>query len=279
MKSKKLYEDSYQDKKHFSFGKNWQNFLQTLNEERIENSKNSLKNFLGGEDNIKGKTFVDIGCGSGLFSYAAFKLGAKKVVSVDVDEFSVACAKHLNKKEGSPENWEIKQGSALDENFIKSLGQFDIVYSWGVLHHTGNMYNAFDNVINLIGPAGVFYTAIYGRTTSKLAGTPDFWLKVKKLYNNSGNIVKNILNYSYVAYFFIGSLIFRKNPFKTIRNYKERGMNWYNDVIDWLGGYPYEFAWPDEIINYFGSRGIYCKKLTDRHGLACNEYLFIKKNE
>lgn len=279
MKSTKLYEESYKDEKHFSFGKNWQNFLESLNDEKIENAKKSLIEFLDGDNNVKGKTFVDIGCGSGLFSYAAYKLGAARVVSVDVDEFSVACATHLKEKEGNPENWEIKKGSALDENFINSLGKFDVVYSWGVLHHTGDMYRAFDNVVNLMNPGGIFYTAIYGRTTNKLAGTPEFWLWVKKKYNNSGIVGKKFMNYLYVIYFFVGTLACRKNPIAIIRGYKERGMNWYNDVIDWMGGYPYEFAYPHEIINYFSKKGLYCKKLNDRLGLACNEFLLVKKDE
>lgn len=278
--NKELYESSYKEGKHFSFGKNWQNFLLSLNEEKIQNAKKSLTDFLGGEENIKGKTFVDIGCGSGLFSYVAYKLGAKKVVSVDVDEFSVACATHLKEKGGNPENWEIKKGSILDKEFVGSLGQFDVVYSWGVLHHTGDMYRAFDNVVNLVDYSGIFYTSIYGRrVSSRLAGTPEFWLWVKSQYNSSGLFGKKIIDLLYMFYFFIGMLISGKNPIKIINNYKERGMNWYNDVIDWLGGYPYEFAFPYEIINYFGKKDLYCKKLTDRSSLACNEFLFIKKGK
>lgn len=276
---KEIYEDSYKNSKHFSFGKNWQNFLKSLNEERIANAKKSLVEFLGGEENIRGKSFVDIGCGSGLFSLAAHKLGAAKIVSVDVDEFSVACTEYLKEKEGNPEDWGIRQGSALDENLLKSLGKFDIVYSWGVLHHTGDMYRALDNMVNLMGPASVFYTAIYGKSNNKLAGTPEFWLAVKKRYNKSGPAGKKVMNYLYVVYFFVGHSIFLRNPLKIIRGYKERGMNWYNDVIDWLGGYPYEFAWPHEIINHFGKKDIHCKKLTDRQGLACNEFLLVKNEK
>lgn len=272
---KETYEDNYKNLKHFSFGKNWQDFLKSLNDERIENAKKSLVDFLGGEEKIKGKTFVDIGCGSGLFSLAAYKLGAAKVVSVDVDEFSISCAKYLGEKEGNPENWEIKQGSALDENFIRSLGQFDIVYSWGVLHHTGDMYSALKNVSSLINPEGVFYLAIYNRNKNRLKeGTSNLWLMLKKAYNESNFLVKKVMEYVYIAYFFIGLLVMLKNPLKYIREYKSnRGMNWRNDIIDWLGGYPYEFAGPDEIINFFGKRKLLCKKLTYREGTGCSEYL------
>jgi len=271
------YEDAYRSKNHFSFGKNWQMFLKTLDSDRIENAKKSLTEFLGGESNVRGKTFVDIGCGSGLFSLAAHKLGASKILSVDVDDFSVACATHLREKENNPVNWEIKKGSALDEKFISSLGKFDIVYSWGVLHHTGEMYRAFDNIVGLMDSKSVFYTAIYGRSNNKFGGTSNFWLKVKKTYNNSGDLVKRLMNYIYVAYYFLDKLATAQNPIKTIREYqKTRGMNWYNDIIDWLGGYPYEFAAPDEIINYFGKKGLYCKKLKYEYGLACHEYLLVK---
>lgn len=269
------YESIYKKVRSFSFGKNWQDFLKALDDERIENAKISLVDFLGGEEKIKDKTFVDIGCGSGLFSLAAYKLGAAKVVSVDVDEFSVACTNHLREKEKNPQNWEIKQGSALDESFIKSLGQFDIVYSWGVLHHTGDMYSALKNVSSLINPEGVFYLAIYNRNKNRLKeGTSNLWIRIKRTYNESSFIVKKVMEYVYIVYFFMGSLLMLRNPLKQIKEHgSDRGMNWYNDVIDWLGGHPYEFAGPDEIINFFGKRNILCKKLIYREGIGCNEYL------
>lgn len=276
---KNTYETTYKNKNHFSFGKNWQDFLKSLNDEKIENAKKSLVDFLGSKEEIKNKTFVDIGCGSGLFSLAAYRLGASKIVSVDADEFSIACTRYLRKKESDPKNWEIKQGSALDENFIESLGQFDIVYSWGVLHHTGNMYSALSNTSTIVSPQGVFYLAIYNRNNNRLKeGTSNFWLRLKRFYNRSGVLVKKFMEYMYISYFFLGLLILLKNPFEYIKEYKSnRGMNWRNDIIDWLGGYPYEFAGPDEIINFFGNKDLLCKKLTYREGIGCSEYLFIKK--
>lgn len=273
------YESIYKKVRSFSFGKNWQDFLKALDDERIENAKISLVDFLGGEEKIKDKTFVDIGCGSGLFSLAAYKLGAAKVVSVDVDEFSIACVKHLKEKNGNSQNWEIKQGSALDEDFIKSLGQFDIVYSWGVLHHTGDMYSALNNASIMINPQGVFYLAIYNRNKNRLKeGTSNLWVKLKRTYNGSGAVTKKLMAYLYIAYFFVGLLILFKNPLKYIRGYKSnRGMNWRNDIIDWLGGYPYEFAGPDEIVNFFGKKDILCKKINYREGIGCSEY-FLKRS-
>lgn len=276
MTQEALYENSYQNKNHFSFGKNWQDFLGSLSQEKIDSAKKSIVEFLGGEEYIRGKTFVDIGCGSGLFSYAAYQLGASRVVSVDVDEFSVACVTSLREREHNPDNWEIRTGSALDERFMHTLGQFDVVYSWGVLHHTGDMYRALDHVAHLVKPGGVFYTAIYGKSKNRLGGTSEFWLRVKKKYNRSGPSGKRLMEYLYVVYFFVDGLLTFTNPIRKIKTYRERGMNWYNDIVDWLGGYPYEFATPSEMIEYFGARGLYCKKLVDKGGLACNDYLFVK---
>jgi len=280
-KINELYEETYKNKHHFSFGKNWQDFLKNLNDTRFEKAKESLVEFLCGKENIRGKTFIDIGCGSGLFSFAAYKLGASKVVSVDVDKFSVECANYLREKEGNPKNWIVLSGSALDKNFIESMGQFDIVYSWGVLHHTGDMWKALENVSYLIKTEGIFYLAIYNKNEGKnalLTGSSNFWLKVKKIYNKASRLEKKIIECIYYIYFVLGYLMLFKNPFSYIKNYsKNRGMNFHHDVIDWLGGYPYEFATPDEIINYFGNANILCKKLIYRGGTGCNEFLLVKK--
>ncbi len=276
-----LYEQTYKNKDHFSFGRNWKNFLESLSDEKIKEAEDSLTSFLGGKQNIEGKTFVDIGCGSGLFSYAAFLSGAEKIVSVDIDDYSVNCVTSLWEKAGRPENWIIKKGSALDTDFILSLGTFDIVYSWGVLHHTGNMYQAFDNVTRLVGQKGSFFLAIYNRfDTPFRGGTSEFWLWVKQMYNQGGDATKSVMNFIYGSYMALMMLARLKNPFTEIRNYKSnRGMSWYHDLVDWLGGYPYEYAGPDEIVNYFGKKSFACQKMIFRNGIGCNEFLLTKIHE
>jgi 2-polyprenyl-6-hydroxyphenyl methylase/3-demethylubiquinone-9 3-methyltransferase len=275
---KELYENTYKNDKHFSFGKNWQDFSKTISDERVREAQKSLADFLGSENIIKGKSFVDIGCGSGLFSLAALLLGASKVVSVDIDDFSIQCTQHLKEKQHSPSEWSILKGSALDDDFLKSLGQFDIVYSWGVLHHSGNMYKAMKNTVELVSSSGLFYLAIYNNNKNKIReGTSKFWSKIKQRYNRSGKTVKKTIYWIYVFYFIIGLIISGRNPIRYIKNYKSnRGMSWHHDIIDWLGGYPYEYASPDEIINFFGERNICCKKLIYRDSIGCSEYLLIK---
>ena len=272
-----LYEESYRNPKHFSFGKNWKNFLKNLTDKRVEEAEKSLIDFLGGKENISGKTFVDIGCGSGLFSLAAYRLGARKIVSIDIDDSSVACAKYLHEKNGSPAHWEIKTGSALNPEFLKSIGQFDIMYSWGVLHHTGNMYQALENVTSLVTPDGKLYIALYNDNQRFMEGTSSFWLTTKKIYNKCSSIEKHIIESLYTTYYIIGLTLNFVNPITYIRNYHSlRGMSFMTDIKDWLGGYPYEYASEEKIISFFKERGFECTKTNPARSIGCNEFLFKK---
>lgn len=274
------YEEIYQKDNQFSFGKNWKEFLNTLNDQKIEKAKESLVKFFGGEDKIKGKTFLDFGCGSGIFSLAAYLLGAKRVVSVDIDTYSVGCAIEMKKRSNNPDNWEIKIGSVLDDQFISSLGKYEVIYSWGVLHHTGNMYKAFDNIQKLVEENGLLFLAIYNNNKGKnaiLAGSSAFWLKIKRFYSSSPQIMKKVMIGIYYAWFFVGYLVTFRNPIKYIKDFgKERGMNFHTDIRDWLGGYPYEFATQDELVNYFSPGGFLTVKLLSSDNLGCHEILYKK---
>lgn len=137
----------------FAFGENWGRFLNALNDERIAKAENSLKTMLGLE-RLDGLNFLDVGSGSGLFSLAARRLGAH-VVSFDYDPQSVACTQELRRRFFSDDvHWVIEQGSVLDSDYLTQLGQFDVVYSWGVLHHTGAMWQALENVVPLVRGGG-----------------------------------------------------------------------------------------------------------------------------
>ena len=228
----------------FSFGENWKKYLNSLTIEKIQIAKQSLKDFLG---NITGKTCIDIGSGSGIFSYSMYALGAKEVTSIDNDPFSVQCANYLKSKVKNPERWNIYQGSILDKIFISQIGKYDIVYSWGVLHHTGNMWEAIKNAASLVNDNGIFYLAIYNKTRSSR-----FWLKVKKIYNFSPKIGKKFMNFLLFSdMYFILPLLSLKNPLIRLKNYKKkRGMDPMTDVKDWLGGYPFEVATFREIVTF-----------------------------
>lgn len=267
------------DQPTFSFGRNWQEFLSSIDEDRIALASESLTGFLG-MPSLKGKTFLDIGCGSGLFSLAAFRLGAERIVSFDLDPFSVECCKHLHGISGRPPHWEICSGSALDEGFLESLGTFDIVYSWGVLHHTGRMWDAIANAARRVNPGGHCYLALYNKIVTRsgyVAWIHPFWLKVKTLYNRYPALGSYVfLPLALTAYVAIVLVQFR-NPVTQIRNYRSaRGMSWVTDAKDWLGGLPYEFATVEEVFTFVKSRfpDFNLVNIKTTGGRGCNWYLF-----
>jgi 2-polyprenyl-3-methyl-5-hydroxy-6-metoxy-1,4-benzoquinol methylase len=143
----------------FGFGKNWRSFLHTLTPDAVRRAAADLQNWLG-PTGIQGKSVIDIGCGSGVHSLCYHELGAAQVVSIDVDRDSVEATRSLWQRAGCPTNWTVLDGSALDRPFLTSLGTFDVVYSWGVLHHTGAMWLAIDNVADLVKPNGVLWLAL-----------------------------------------------------------------------------------------------------------------------
>jgi 2-polyprenyl-6-hydroxyphenyl methylase/3-demethylubiquinone-9 3-methyltransferase len=127
--------------RRFEFGANWLRFLELLDDRRVELAEDSLRSMLGVAD-LRGRSFLDAGSGSGLFSLAAHRLGAR-VHSFDYDPQSVACTREVKRRyaEGDPA-WSIEEGSVLDPAYLARLGTFDVVYSWGVLHHTGARWDA-----------------------------------------------------------------------------------------------------------------------------------------
>lgn len=263
----------------FSFGRNWQEFLKGLDDERISIAEASLVEFLNLQD-LRGKSFLDIGCGSGLFSQAAYNLRAEKVVSFDVDPFSVECCRFLHARSGKPSNWEVLEGSVLDTDFLGGLGAFDIVYSWGVLHHTGRMWDAIRNAAALVKPGGYFYIAIYNRILARDGSTSwihPFWLKIKRTYNSYPAVGKFVFEPLAMAAYLAIVMARLENPVTHVRNYKShRGMSWKTDATDWLGGYPYEFATVEEVFKFvkgsFPDFNLTNLKVTSGRGL--NWYLF-----
>lgn len=261
----------------FEFGKNWSAFLAVLDDGRIATAENSLREMLE-VGTLEGKTFLDIGSGSGLFSLAARRLGAN-VHSFDFDTNSFACTQELRSRYFAMDpNWRVEQGSALDAEYIRSLGTFDIVYSWGVLHHTGGMWRALENAAMPTKKGGKLFIAIYNDTGSQAAR----WHWIKKTYCRLPGVLKTPFAIAVTLpdeAKRLVSAIFRLNPSEYIYSwtrYKNgRGMNRWHDIVDWVGGYPYEVATVDEIFEFYKKRGFSLTKITAGGvGAGCNEFVF-----
>lgn len=270
------FEADVQKGERFEFGKNWARFLAVLDEERIDEACKSLQKMLG-VDSLTGRTFVDVGSGSGLFSLAAMRLGATRVRSFDYDPSSVACGLSLKGRFfPDAENWTVEHGSALDGRYLANLGQFDIVYSWGVLHHTGAMWQAIANVAALARKDGIFFIAIYNDQGWLTAG----WRWVKRTYNRSAAGRWFIL-VSFCSFFaiqgLIADLVRLRNPVARYAAYKRsRGMSRVHDWVDWLGGLPFEVATPEQIFAFHKNKGFHLENMLLRPGHGCNEFVFSK---
>lgn len=265
----------------FAFGENWARFLQVLDDGRIAQAERSLKDMLAVDD-LRGRRFLDVGSGSGLFSLAARRLGAE-VRSFDYDPASVACTDELKRRyvPGDP-RWSVGRGSVLDRDFVAGLGSWDIVYSWGVLHHTGAMWQALDNVVPLVAPGGKLFIAIYNDQGWRSRA----WLVAKKTYNRLPAALRPLYTLAVMGPRQVGSFAracLKGRPLEylsDIKHYAEtsaRGMSYWHDVVDWIGGYPFEVATPDAIIGFYRDRGFTLRRLVSRERqLGCNEFVFLK---
>jgi predicted RNA methylase len=271
-----MTENLLEFESHFSFGENWAQYAQKIDERRIEEAAKSLIRLLGRES-IEGKTFMDIGCGSGLFSLAALRLGCKRLLAVDLDPNSVhTTRKTLERYAPSGSNWDCKRISVFDLD-PGHVGTFDIVYSWGVLHHTGAMYKAIEKASNVVAPNGTLALALYGKTP--FCG---LWRVEKRIYSRSPKWVQRAIEQIY--YVAVSArLALKGESLKKRREiyFQQRGMDMYIDTRDWLGGYPYESISPNEAMTYLNKLGFepvrsFVTPCIGLLGAGCDEYSFTK---
>jgi len=267
------HSDEVQRGERYKFGENWQRFLEVLDEDRIAEAVSSLQTMLGIRD-LRGKRFLDAGSGSGIMSLAALRLGAR-VHSFDFDPQSVACALELRARYGEGHDWQIAEGSVLDPDYLRSLGAFDVVYSWGVLHHTGKMWDALEHITLPVAPGGQLFIAIYNDQGTKSA----LWKQVKRVYC-SGPAGRAAVSAVFVPAFALEGLAVDlahgTSPLKRYRDSRRtRGMSVVRDWFDWLGGYPFEVARPEQIFELYRSKGYTLDRLVTG-GMGCNQFVFTR---
>ncbi|MBI2797607.1 MAG: class I SAM-dependent methyltransferase [Gemmatimonadetes bacterium] len=262
----------------FEFGKNWASFLRVLDDERIASAQASLVRMLGLAD-LAGKRFLDAGSGSGLSSLVARRLGAD-VVSFDYDPSSVGCTAELRRRYYFDDpRWRVEAGSVLDPAYLQGLGAFDVVYSWGVIHHTGAMWDGLDLIARNVKPGGRLFIAIY----NDQGAWSRRWHRIKALYN-SGVLGRWLVKGTVIPYWAIrqaaADIVHLRNPVATWTDYsRRRGMSLMHDWIDWIGGYPFEVAMPEEILDFYSARGFRLVKLkTSRGTVGCNEFVFVHES-
>lgn len=270
-------QEKYDASTHFAFGKNWCDYSKTITDEKINDAVIELKRFLNGYD-LAGKTFLDIGSGSGLHSLAALKLGVQSVTAIDIDKDSTKTTiQTLEKHAPEEHNWK-----ALNLNIFKSDNvlqeKFDVVYSWGVLHHTGDMWHAIEEASRYVHDHGHLLIALYVQTP--FCG---MWKYIKWFYSKLPIFLQKPILWLYSLVRLLIMPLKGKNPIRFLKTYhKNRGMNFMHDGHDWLGGYPYESVSKDTLEKEMKMRGftlIYDYKTQKRLaplGTGCGEYHFIK---
>jgi SAM-dependent methyltransferase len=171
----------------------------------------------------------------------------------------------------------VNPGTCVNRAFSKrELGQFDIVYSWGVLHHTGDLGKAMREAARHVAPKGIFVFALYRRTR-----LDSFWIAEKRWYSTASPTAQSCARALYRGALRLGLLATGRNYRTHRETYRSRrGMSLDHDIHDWLGGYPYESISAKEIETLMASLGFVPVKCIARKtgwgllGSGCDEFVY-----
>jgi len=262
----------FMENTRYGFGDNWYDFISNLNPEQISIATSELKSLIG---DIAGKTFLDIGSGSGLHSLSALGLGAAHVMAIDYDPMSVKSTHTMLTKHAPEKSWEAHQGDILANPLNNE--KYDVVYSWGVLHHTGDMWKAIKNATKTCKNGGLFAIALYTKTPFCT-----FWKHEKRIYSKY-KLFRPVLDGIFITMLLLRKALAGINPLRYVSEYKSnRGMNFFTDIRDWLGGYPYESVSDAELDSFLTAQGFILVKKQKTSpsigvfGSSCGEWVYKK---
>ncbi len=264
----------------FEFGQNWTRFLATVNDARVLRAEASLKAMLG-LDTLAGLTFLDIGCGSGLFSLAARRLGADRTFV----RLRSAVGSLQPQAEGALPSRRRRLAHRVGIGPRCRLSRKPSPFRHRLLlgcpsphrcHVAGARACAASRAAN-----GKLFIAIYNDMGSQSIR----WRQLKRLYAKLPAAVQPLYACAVSAPEEAKGFL-RAVPSGRPQDYvatwtkyeRNRGMSRWRDIIDWVGGYPYEFAKPDAICSFFIDRGFALDKMCIGGGLGCSEYVFSRSN-
>jgi 2-polyprenyl-3-methyl-5-hydroxy-6-metoxy-1,4-benzoquinol methylase len=262
---------------HFAFGQNWASYADLIDDERLAEAERGLVRLLG-PDGLRGRSFLDIGCGSGLHAVAAARLGAARILAVDIDPRSVDTARAVLRRHAPQAAAQIRELSVFDLDPI-ATERFEVVYSWGVLHHTGAMWTALDHAAGPVRNGGTLFIAIYNDVGSQSVR----WRRLKHIYARLPRLLQPafaLLVSAPQEFKSFARSVLSGRPQEYLHTWtryqRSRGMSHWHDIVDWVGGFPYEYAKPDAIFGFFRARGFSLEAMKIGGGLGCSEYVFSR---
>ena len=136
------------------------------------------------------------------------------------------------------------------------------------------MWDAVNNAMTRVRPGGVIYLALY----NDQGVISKYWTGVKRLYAAVPRGGKRVLDVGYIGFFgaalAMADAVRGRNPLGRYRD-DARAMRFTTDIVDWIGGYPFEVATPSETIQFAERRGfqmLWSQLVGRKHG--CNEFVF-----